>query len=228
MNEHIGRWVLEKLHCYNPYSGVTNNISESLNKVIKDLQHWKEVPVDCMILALYQLQAYYVNEIRRGLAGIGEYTLQTCYSSLHTNIVDYIPSKAPDEIVIGIKESRSLSPDTQQLPEGGMKIEDKNPEDLTRNLSSNARACLLLESGMISFDHRLHVFTVKGISGVPRVVTLFPKQTACSCPSTGECYHILAVQMSVGIEKEQKPSRRNLTQLRKNTRAKADKKSGRK
>ena len=80
---------------------------------------------------------------------------------------------------------------------------------------------------MISFDHKLHVFTVKGVSGVPRVVTLFPKQT-CSCPSTGECHHILAVQMSLGKEIEPKPSRRNLTQLRKNTRKKADKKSGRK
>lgn len=134
MNERIGRWVLEKLRCYNPYSSVTNNISESLNKVIKDLQLWKEVPVDCMILALYQLQAYYLNEIHREFAGIGEYTLQQCYSSLHTDVVDYIPCKSPDEIVIGIKESRSLSPDDiQQLPEG-TKVDDKKPEDLTRNL----------------------------------------------------------------------------------------------
>ena len=97
----------------------------------------------------------------------------------------------------------------------------------TRNLSSRARAQLLLESGNISFDHKLHVFTVKGVSGVPRVVTLFPKQT-CSCPSTGECYHILAIQMSLGKEIESKPSRKNLTQLRRNTRKKVDKKSGRK
>ncbi len=182
-----------------------------------------------MILALHQLQAYYLNEIRRGFAGLGEYTLQKCYSSLHTDVVDYITSKPPDEIVKGIKENQSLSPNThhapEQLPEG-TKVEEE-PVNLTQNLSSNARACLLLESGMISFDHKLHVFTVKGTSGVPRVVTLFPKQT-CSCASTGECYHILAVQMSVSIEKEQKPFRRNLAQLRKNTRTKADKKSGRK
>ena len=77
---------------------------------------------------------------------------------------------------------------------------------------------------MISFDPKLHVFTVKGSSRVPRVVT---KQT-CSCPSTGESYHILSVQMSTGVEKEQKPLRRNLIQLQKNTRTKTDKKSGRK
>ena len=34
----IGRWVLEGLQIYDPYSGVTNNQSESLNRVLKDLQ----------------------------------------------------------------------------------------------------------------------------------------------------------------------------------------------
>ena len=33
----IGRWVLEELNIYNPYSGITNNQSERLNRVIKDL-----------------------------------------------------------------------------------------------------------------------------------------------------------------------------------------------
>ena len=32
------RWRLEQLDIYNPYSGVTNNQSESLNRVIKDFQ----------------------------------------------------------------------------------------------------------------------------------------------------------------------------------------------
>jgi len=65
VDTHIGRWVHERYNSYNPYNGVTNNQSESLNRVTKDLQHWKEAPVDCMLLALYQLQAYYVNEIKR-------------------------------------------------------------------------------------------------------------------------------------------------------------------
>lgn len=201
-------------------------MSESLNRVIKDLQKWKEAPVDCMVLALYQLQAYYLNEVRRGLAGIGEYSLRGCYSSLRTTIVDYVPSKSPEDIVIGIKNGTAISLEASSENT----INDKTEEvesHAARNLSSIARANLLLDSGMISFDQKLHVFTVKGSSGIPRVVTLFPKQS-CSCPSTGECYHILAVQMSIGIKKEQKPSRRNLTELRKNMRPKADKKSGRK
>ena len=34
----IGRWVLESVHVYNPYSGVMNNQSEGLNQVMKELQ----------------------------------------------------------------------------------------------------------------------------------------------------------------------------------------------
>ena len=49
----IGRWILEKHNIYNPYSGVTTNQSESLNKVIKDFQSWKEAPLDCLVLVLY-------------------------------------------------------------------------------------------------------------------------------------------------------------------------------
>ena len=65
----IGRWRLEQLGLYTADSGVTTNLSESLNKVIKALQGWKEAPVDAMMTALYQLQQYFINEIHRGLAG---------------------------------------------------------------------------------------------------------------------------------------------------------------
>ncbi len=58
-------------------------------------------------------------------------------------------------------------------------------------------------------------------SGVLRVVTLFPKET-CSCPSTGQCYHLLAVRLCVGMTELKKKTRHNLTQLRKNTRSKKE------
>ncbi len=66
------------------------------------------------------------------------------------------------------------------------------------NISSRARANEFLEKGNISFDNKLHCFTIKGTSGVLRVVTLFPKES-CSCPSNGECYHLLAVRLSIGM-----------------------------
>ncbi len=69
----IGRWVLEAFHIYNSYSRDTNNQSEGFNRVMKDLQGWKEAPLDCVVLALFLLQAHYTNEIKRGLSGMGEF-----------------------------------------------------------------------------------------------------------------------------------------------------------
>ena len=69
----VGRWLLESYQLYNPYCGVTNNQAEGFNRVMKDFQQWKEAPLDSFVLALYQLQAFYYNEIQRGLAGTYTY-----------------------------------------------------------------------------------------------------------------------------------------------------------
>ena len=45
-SHHVGRWVLQPVNLYNPYSGVTNNQSESFNKVINEFQSWKEASLD--------------------------------------------------------------------------------------------------------------------------------------------------------------------------------------
>lgn len=65
----LGRWILEKAGVYNPLSGVTTNQSEGFNCVLKRLQSWREVSVDAAVMALYHLQAFYVNESQRGLSG---------------------------------------------------------------------------------------------------------------------------------------------------------------
>lgn len=37
--KHSAKWVLEEHKVYDPYSGVTNNMSESMNAVIKRMMH---------------------------------------------------------------------------------------------------------------------------------------------------------------------------------------------
>ena len=93
----VGRWVLEALSIYNPYSGVTNNQSEGLNRVMKDFQSWKEAPLDTLVLALYQLQAYYTNEVRRGFASLGQYHPTVNYESIKVDAqdVEYVPTRTP-------------------------------------------------------------------------------------------------------------------------------------
>ena len=225
----LGRWILESLQVYHPYSGVTNNQSEGFNRVMKDLQGWKEAPLDCVVLSLYLLQAYYTNEIKRGLAGTGEYHIIPSMKASQLDHFRYhfLPTANPNEIVDSIRSRKSLEEVVIQEKPGQPNTSDAAP---TRGLSAHARACQVLSKDHISFDPKLHVFNVKGTSGITRVVSLYPHQT-CSCPSTSECYHILATKYSIGIQptaKSKQSSGFNLSQLRKNTRSRRDKKSGRK
>ena len=197
-------------------------------RVLKDLQGWKEAPLDCVVLSLYQLQAFYLNETKRGLAGLGKFTVAPRYKfgDLDQYGIQYLPCTHPEDIVKKIREGEcDINPTATEMKE---EVEDQQPQDKPmRTLSAHAQAQLVVRNDKISFDAKLHVFNVKGLSGVTRVVTLFPR-TSCSCPSTGECYHILAAKMSVGMSVSSKPTTTNLTQLRKNSRSRKDKRSGRK
>ena len=84
----------------------------------------------------------------------------------------------------------------------------------------------IIEENKITCDFKFHTFTVIG-STCPHIVTLHPKET-CSCPSTTQCYHILAAKMAIGRQDDPKQGRINLTQLRKNSRPRNSKTSGRK
>ena len=64
-------------------------------------------------------------------------------------------------------------------------------------------------------------------STCPHLVTLFPKET-CTCPSTTQCYHILAAKLAIGQELEDSKKKINLAQLHRNSRSRGSKKSGRK
>ncbi len=66
----------------------------------------KHHALDCVLLSLYQLQAFYANEIKRGLAGLGEYTIAQQYTSLKLDepTIECLPAYSPNEIVRMIRE----------------------------------------------------------------------------------------------------------------------------
>ena len=71
------------------------------------------------------------------------------------------------------------------------------------------------------------LMNVIGTSGNLYTVRLFPEQS-CSCPSTTTCYHIIGARMSIGLGDSCQKQKINLSQLRRNTRSRPQKKSGRK
>ena len=218
------------------------------HRVLKDLQEWKEAPLDCGLLSLYQLQAFYYNEIKRGLMGLGQYTIIEKYTSLmcKDTIVHYLPTCSPSEVVKQIKEGTvdKIETCTSSVPEviilGYLTLIFTSHSLLrkqcvtftsvkpSRFLSTKARTELVLKEDNITFDTKLHVFNVKGLSETTRVETLFPKQS-CSCPSMGGCYHLVTAKPCAGMHVSfNKEANVSLPQLRRNNRSRSDKKSGRK
>ena len=155
--------------------------------------------------------------LQRGLMGLGQYTIIEKYTSLmcKDTIVHYLPTCSPSEVVKLIKEGTvDIIETCTSLPEviilgyitlifTSHSLLQKECDTFTsvkpsRFLSTKARAKLVLKEDNITFDTKLHVFNVKGLSGTTRVVTLFPKQS-CSCPSMGGCYHLVAAKLCAGM-----------------------------
>ena len=195
--ESIARWGIEPCGVYNPFSGVTNNQAEGFNHVLKSLQEWKEAPVDCLALSLHYLQGYYLHEIERGKQGLGEYTLNPQFSGIFDFQAPLYSESVyhPQTIIERIKGTYTHCEN---------EVSSK-PTPVSSKLTQMQRARCIIENNKLSFDPRLHTFTIMGTTK-PHVVTLFPKET-CSCPSTTLCYHIMAAKLSIG-EDEDKTTRK--------------------
>ena len=248
IERHAAKFIIEPLGLYDPYSGVTNNASESMNNLIKELGRWKEAPVDVLALCFYQLQNYFISEIRRGFAGIGNYRLKSDYLAIRCDPEDIcLPCDVcdPTEIVMRMKlatecavENGAGGVNATNVEKRGLQnrqpnvttLDDKQRNDrppVLTNLSQKSLAEAVIREGRIVHVASMGTFMVEGSRGEKYAVSLFTRDK-CQCPSTGECYHILAAKMSVGISGDTKNKVMSLTQLKRNSRKRADKKGGRK
>ena len=145
---------------------------------------------------------FYLREIERGKQGLGEYKLHPQFSSLLDMLPLLLPEANkyhPKSIVDHIKCNLTHSDHET----------NKDPTPVTSNLTQIQRARCAIENNRISFDPRLHTFTIVG-STKPHAV-------------------IMAAKLSIGQDDKITPKNKiNLSQLRKNARSRKDKTSGRK
>ena len=73
---HSGKWVLDEVGICGARNGITNNISEGMNTLLKKLASWPGIPTDAVVTALYFLQRYKYNEILRGRLRVGDFQLK--------------------------------------------------------------------------------------------------------------------------------------------------------
>jgi hypothetical protein len=90
-----------------------------------------------------------------------------------------------------------------------------------------ALAALAIQNKKVTSVPERQSFIIEGSRGDSYAVKLFPNEK-CQCPATNTCYHIIAAKMSIGMDPHNVKGKVSLTQLRKNSRKRVDKKSGRK
>ena len=74
--DRYAKWAIGTKCNFHPINGITNNICEGFNYLLKNLQKFREVPLDTIMLAFKMLQTYHLNEVDRGLSGLGNYSLK--------------------------------------------------------------------------------------------------------------------------------------------------------
>ena len=157
---------------FDKFSGVTTNQSEGFNWLMKDLDNWREGPIDCVVLSFRFLQQYYLSEIKRGLAGIGNFTLREEYIHHKVDIEDINRTESAvgsyRDIVFLIKDGKFLQADHNEEVSS------------TSNLSNKAKAIEIQNSERIVFVPKFGCFVVLGPTGKVYTVEIFPVEK-CSC-----------------------------------------------
>ena len=148
-------------------------------------------------------------EIYRGQHRIGSYQVLSQYNSLAALLIPDFTAYSPEDIVSQVKGNLQNGVETN--------CEDKVEVEPKVNLPQMQRACRIIHENKMSYNSKLHTFTVLGSESKPYALQIFPK-AGCSCPSTTECYHLIAAKMYLGIEETDKRQKFNLSQLRKHSR----------
>ena len=94
--ESIARWAIKPLGVYNPFRNELHLLS------------WREVPIDCIALAIHYLQGYYRIEIACGKQNMGNHHLYSTFSNIAETEIALIPEEniyQPEEIVQHIREN---------------------------------------------------------------------------------------------------------------------------
>ena len=156
--KYSGKWTLEGTGFYDPYSGVTNNASESFNKVLKWMKDYKKMLMGMMILSLFYAQNSAFAEELRGRAGLGQYKLKDEFQYSSIDVKDlYFPDKYthPDDIIRQAKlESDRITQERQVCIETDNEIVDEDVgNENTEIVDIGVESCKDQEGDDITLSH---------------------------------------------------------------------------
>lgn len=161
----------------------TNNQSESFNKVIKEAICNKELPLDALFLALFQIQMYYLNEFNRALRNLGQCTPKDEYKTLKQIPLGPLAHLTSREII------ERLAASVQNVPHATEKTAKYRS-------TTKALAKLIIDNDLLSIDSKSKSHIVRSPYQNERyIIWIENDRYVCSCKSTGLCSHVIAVLM---------------------------------
>lgn len=192
IEDRLPNYCLQYIHKYtnaDDINGVTTNQSEGFNWLIKDLNNWKEGPIDCILLSFRFLQQYYLSEIRRGKAAIGNFTLISSMVDqiIDVNELDIQPAVCDVKEIVEFIKNKDITDNTEVMKE-------------EINLTVRGKAKEIVAANRISFVPRFGSFVILGATGQSFVSKLFPKETCTCALKHGKCSHVLAVKMALRMD----------------------------
>jgi len=184
--DRIGIWGYTK---YGVTSCVTTKLPDLMYSTIERIREWREASIDTIIVCFNHLFKNYNAELTKSHYGSGNFTLQPDLTA-HYHKTKQAPQlqsvKSADEIVRRVRQSC-----------------EPNNSPAAGQLTENQLAKELLQNGTIKFDFKHGKFTIQDTEG-DYLVQLFPKPS-CTCPhamASASCSHILACQISIGLNNE--------------------------
>ena len=248
IQQNCGRFVLEPLGIYSAESGITNNICESYNHLIKAFLEHREASPDVMVLKAYALQSCCIMELKRWRSDCGEFMavpgtegeLRSFADSditlVDTQEVMQAVRSDLDALSQSIKDSGEADTDdvlTQCQSQSHVMDHSYIATGAHANLPEpsmeHSLAVHAYENNRVEHIARMKVFVVQDENGDCHCVRLAPT-AMCKCPAPKNCWHILAAKMKAHIYQqvvEPKP-KINLTKLSRSGRVQLKKRSGRK
>ena len=135
----------KKIACFK--TAPTNNQSESLNKMLKVNNDWYELPIDSMVLSLYEFQIKILQEFNKSYNLIGLYDLHPIYNFMENKLsISGCMAKSSTTIVNEIKKN--------------FKFEIEKME-IQKNTTKKYLAYLCIKHNLVGWCGINYVFTVK-------------------------------------------------------------------
>jgi hypothetical protein len=211
----IGSWTSRKFGV----ERATTNATESMHRVLKSLNDWKEVRIDHCARSFIMYDAYQSNEYTRGRYGKGEWRLVSEMAGKYDVKRDRPQLQQTtdwSEIVSNLRGS--IGKITKRIEEIASSELKDSPETFSTEtidrLTSHDMALQAVNDDRVRLQAKFGTFLVQGFTAV-RTVRLYPKPAKCSCDygSSGECYHIAACEIAINQTPTERVNKRKITEL---------------